>query len=520
MYLNQLKHLKKQNKTIAIVGLGKENIQFIEWLLDVVGFPPQNLILSDKNEVVFEPDLAIKLEKSTKIFGENYLKFLETDEIAWVFKAPGIHSLQPEFVQFRQKNGEWSVTSSLIFFVEKFRDKIIGVTGTKGKSTTSSLVTYLLKNILGLKVEYCGNTTGVSPYSFWTDLDLTPESNQYWVVELSSFQLQDLGFAKLSPARSVITNYYVDHLDQHNNELEYWFCKDQIFLHGKTFLVANEQIKSKSKVLENQPALFFNNHLAKLLLFEIKHGLPGEHNLMNIAEALAIVAHVEKDENISFEKVSKWVHQNYDKINEYLPSFIGLPHRFEKFRTDETEVFVAGKSKKLVINWIDDGYATEPDAVAAAINSVPSGFGNFLWLWLAGKDKGSNLKVIIESVLEKQLHSELYSAEYCGEVGKRILIELYESVGTKQDFEVTTISKSMDDLVKSISQISLDFTAWLEDLVEELKLTDQQDVLEEFEALEKLSLFIVLSPSGSSFDEFKNATERSNWWVGKVKSLK
>jgi UDP-N-acetylmuramoylalanine-D-glutamate ligase len=114
----------------------------------------------------------------------------------------------------------------------------------------------------------------------------------------------------------------------------------------------------------------------------------------------------------------------------------------------------------------------------------------------------------------------LYSTEYCGEVGKRILIELYETVGTKQDFEITSLRSSMDELVQSIKQISSDFISWLEDLVEELKLTDQTDVLAEFKDLEKVSLFIVLSPSGSSFDEFKNVTDRSDWWVSKVKSLK
>lgn len=519
MYLNQLIQLNQSNRKIAIIGFGKENQQFLDWLLNVVGFNPINIIIADQNvDTILNQDLNSKLVNSNLYFGDSYLDCLLDSQLDWVFKAPGIHSLKQEFQEFRKKKGDFAVTSGMIFFLEKFKEKIIGITGTKGKSTTSSLTTFLIKKILNLNVEYCGNTTGISPYSFWRDLDYTPKPEDYWVIELSSFQLQDIGFAKLSPARSIITNYHVDHQDQHQGVPEYWLAKDQIFIHGENYLVANQQIVGKSQ-LKKDNILLFSEESARLVTNKLSFHLPGEHNLMNLAEALAIVANVQNKDNNTVDEVLNWVEINRDNINTHLPNFQGLPHRFELIRQDKLKIKIRNLDKTLNLIWVDDGYATESDAVVAAIKSVPSTFGHFLWLWLAGVDKGSGLKGLVDSILEKQIHSELYSVEYCGSVGKRTLSELYETVGTKQDFPLVKLKDTVESELTSLAFIAEKFSKWIENYLFELEQSDQNDVLDELLSLKELSLHIVLSPSGSSFDEFKNAGHRADWWVGLVKNL-
>jgi UDP-N-acetylmuramoylalanine-D-glutamate ligase len=519
MYLNQLIELNKSNKKIAIIGFGKENQQFLEWLLNVVHFNPDKIILADKNlDIVLDDNLISKLDNSNFYFGNSYLDCLHDSQLEWAFKAPGIHSLKYEFQEFRKKKGEFAVTSGMIFFLEKFKDKIIGITGTKGKSTTSSLTTFLIKNILHLNVEYCGNTTGISPYSFWQDLDYTAKPEDYWVIELSSFQLQDIGFAKLSPSRSIITNYHIDHQDQHQGVNEYWLAKDQIFLFGENYLVANQQIVGKSKLKEDN-ILLISEENVRCVTSKLNFHLPGEHNLMNLAEALAIVANLADKKNRSVSKVLDWVESNMDSINKNLQNFQGLPHRFQLIRQDKLKIKIRGSEKGLNLVWVDDGYATEPDAVVAAIKSVPTTFGNFLWLWLAGVDKGSGLKALVDAILEKQIHSELYSVEYCGSVGKRTLCELYETVGTNQDFPLVKLKDTVESEFKCLAFIAERFSKWIENYLSELEQSDQIDVLDELLCLNELSLHIVLSPSGSSFDEFKNVGHRSEWWVELVKNL-
>ena len=521
MYLTKLIQFKNQNKRIAIIGLGAENLQFLKWLIDVVNFPTKNIILADKNtSYTVDQQLEKKLQTCTKYLGPDYLDCLSLLDLEWVVKAPGIYSLKPELSSFRQINGQDSVTSSLVFFIEKFNSKIIGITGTKGKSTTSSLLTFLLKNLLNYDVEYCGNTTGISPYLFWNDLNLEIKDNNFWVIELSSFQLQDLGFCNVSPFRSVITNYYIDHQDQHRTAAEYWRAKDNIFLYSQGLLVANSQIQGKSNlkdILKDKQVLLISNDDVLNLSQNINFHLPGQHNLMNLVQALAVCANLENSKNVSLEKVQSWITKNQVELNKILLNFRSLPHRYQQVRAEKIPITVNEVSKQLNLIWVDDGYATEPDAVAAAVNSVSGKLGNYLWLWLAGFDKGSNLEVIIQAILEKQIQSKLYSVEYCGFVGQRALTELYTSVGSSQAIGLVTLKDSMALYHQNLNQISLAFVKWLGNQLSELKLSSQEQAFSTLNQLEEYTLHIVFSPAGSSFDEFKNAEERATWWTDTVK---
>ena len=144
-----------RNKKIVIVGLGTENLQFLQWLKKVVQFKLENIFLADQQQEGFRENLKTKLFKlgfshkevvlllNNLSNGKNYLKILENPEIEWVIKSPGIWSLSPEFVEFRGRKSPYRVVSSLCFFFEKFRSQIVAITGTKGKSTTSNLTNHI-----------------------------------------------------------------------------------------------------------------------------------------------------------------------------------------------------------------------------------------------------------------------------------------------------------------------------------------------------------------------------------------
>ena len=378
------------SKKILILGFGDENRQFLDWLIQIANFDPNQILIADKknpNSQNLEILQKLEIKEENCSFGENYLDILKDfTKIEFVFKSPGIWSESPEleffreqkaefdqasdikkiydfnqkseikvFGQINKKNGQNSqlildktktpikierILSPLVFFVTKFREQIIGVTGTKGKTTTSSLIEHFLKakiadfgnkNLLIAnhmtdvdhpthlnekiwiykpKVHYCGNTSGVSPYKFWTNLEQNVDLEEFFVVELSSFQLQDLGYSEISPKFAVISNYFVDHLDQHLHKFEYWKAKSQIFLHQKPtdFLISNEQFLEQTEYIGGQIYRELGNskvadfdfdkpsnrefiiisEVSKFLKQFYKTSLLGEHNWQNLVNALFV----------------------------------------------------------------------------------------------------------------------------------------------------------------------------------------------------------------------------------------
>ncbi len=412
------------SKKILILGFGCENQQFLDWLIQIANFDPDQILIADKknpNSQNLEILQKLEIKQENCSFGENYLDILKDfTKIEFVFKSPGIWSEYPELEFFREqkaefdqanniekigdfnqnleievfgqidkKNGQNSqlildksetknpikierILSPLCFFMTKFREQIIGVTGTKGKTTTSSLIEHFLKakiadfgnkNLLIAnhmtdvdhpthlnekiwiykpKVHYCGNTSGVSPYNFWTNLEQTVDLEEFFVVELSSFQLQDLGYSEISPKFAVISNYFVDHLDQHLHKFEYWKAKSQIFLHQKPtdFLISNEQFLEQTEYIGDQiyselgnskiADFYFDkpsncefiiiSEVSKFLKQFYKTSLLGEHNWQNLVNALFVS-----------EIVCEIFGQNKDKIRQ------NWKNKIEKLKQIEIE---------------------------------------------------------------------------------------------------------------------------------------------------------------------------------------
>ncbi len=377
------------------------------------------------------------------------------------------------------------------------------MTGTKGKSTTSSLVTEIL-NSQGLEAHYCGNTTGISPYSFWTSLTQSFSDKEVFVIEMSSFQLQDLGYARLSPRFSLITNYYLDHLDQHATKEEYWSAKDNIFL----FQTASDVVVCNQQVLDISPnaqrllgsgVYSMTTVQTEVVSQEFPTQLFGNHNQMNLGLAIEIAQKYLQSRTWLFDK---------EQAKHTLAKFTGLSHRLELVHQIKHSIVLVKRALELVINCYDDGYATEPDAVVAAVETLCRPINSFVWLQISGKDKGPDLSKLVETLSQNLQNSKILHIDFCGAVGQRLQKELEQVVPQNVWKSIEIHSGSLKSLVET--EFS-SFNFHLNQL--------SQQILKECQTDEQATLNVVLSPCGSSFDEFKNVTERSIWWVERVKEL-
>ena len=520
-----LKNTENQDKKIALVGMGRENLQFLEWLLNVIKFNPAQIILADQKDIIVP-----NIELFTTFVGENYLDCLQILDLEYVFKAPGIWSLKPEFESFRNSKGSDCVNSGLVFFVQKYRDQIIGITGTKGKSTTSAMVHHLLNSFNPNSAIYCGNTTGISPYQFWTSPNSTVDSRQFFVIELSSFQLQDLGYAKISPKYAVITNYFIDHQDQHGNPLEYWCSKDQLFIYQNqnditiyTETVAqNTQNLDKLKLPNN---LYLGSNLKQThpeLFGFIKSPLLGDHNQNNLDQAVAVTAATllkQAGKIGDLVDICQEIKHHKLKYQIAASKFNGLAHRLELIRQVESETILNRKPIQLQINFYDDGYATEPDAVTAAIEALTQNPNQFLWLQITGKDKGVDLEKLVTAILYKEIENKTFRVDYCGQVGQNLLNAIYQVLGTRQNVPLELFKNTIENSFKNLDELQNHFVTWLQELLNNYQEIGEFGKIHELLGSKTIVLNIVLSPCGSSFDEFENATQRSQWWVQRVKSL-
>ena len=232
---------------------------------------------------------------------------------------------------------------------------IIGVTGSKGKSTTSSLIYHVLKTA-GKNVELLGNIGKPMLKAL-----LTPIPNdKIFVLELSSFQLDD---AKFSPDIAVVTNLFPEHMDFHGSLNSYYNAKKNIinFQTTKNCFVYNAKTKSWLKNYKGKTIPFFKSNF--------KSNLIGEHNKSNIGAAVAVAEILQIPQT---------------KIKEGIASFQGLPHRLE----------CVGNFNG--ITFYDDAISTTPESTIMALNALK----NVDTIFLGGQDRGYDFSSL-EKVIKK-----------------------------------------------------------------------------------------------------------------------
>lgn len=320
-------------KNILILGYGKEGYTNKKYLQK------------------FYPNIKIGIS-DIKIQGKNYLQ--KQDKYDFAIKTPSINK---DLLKIPH------TTATNIFFSEIYNNNIIiGITGSKGKSTTSSLIYEILK-LAGRDVEILGNI-GKPMLKYLVENELP--KNKIFVLELSSYQLDDINF---SPHISVVTNLFPEHLDYHKNLNNYYNAKKNIinFQTNKDYFVYN----SKNKILRK----WLNNYGGIKVPFyksNIKSNLLGEHNKGNVACAVEVSKILKIPENI---------------IKKAIINFKGLPHRLE---------FVG---EFFNIKFYDDAISTTPESTIMAIRSLPK-IGT---IFLGGQDRGYNFSQLEKIIIKHKI---------------------------------------------------------------------------------------------------------------------
>lgn len=206
---------KLKGKRISIIGLGVSNMPLIRLMLEA-GIP---VVARDRKE----PDLFghkmvdLKLKGMELRLGAGYLSALDEDII---FRTPGLSPNTPELLAAKERGSQ--ITSEMEVFFQLCPCPIVGITGSDGKTTTTSIIAEILKSA-GHTVHMGGN---IGTPLLASLPNISPE--HYAVLELSSFQLMTI---RKSPQISVVTNITPNHLDYHRDMKEYIAAKKNIFLH-------------------------------------------------------------------------------------------------------------------------------------------------------------------------------------------------------------------------------------------------------------------------------------------------
>jgi UDP-N-acetylmuramoylalanine--D-glutamate ligase len=386
-------------------------------------------------------------------------RILQADEVV---KSPGI----PDHVEVIQKINEQGIPiiSEIEFAARYTQAKLIGITGSNGKTTTTMLIHHLLKSA-GIHVGIAGNIGD----SF---AKLVAENNyEYVVLELSSFQLD--GIVKFRPHIAIITNITPDHLDRYNHSFEaYRDAKFRIsmnqqpsdyFIYDADDIAISEginkwniqakQIPYAIAIEQNEGAYTKNNQIHSII--ENNHfmipiqslSLKGQHNAKNSMAAATVAQLI---------KIRK------QTIKECLQNFQGASHRLENVLTIHK------------VHYINDSKATNVNATFYALDSMTS---PTIWI-VGGTDKGNDYEPLLPLVREK------VKAIICLGVNNEKLIDVFAPVS-----ELMVETNKMSEAVKIA-----------------YKIASAGDT-------------VLLSPACASFDLFENYEDRGNQFKEAVRNL-
>jgi UDP-N-acetylmuramoylalanine--D-glutamate ligase len=388
-----------KNKKVLILGFGREGKDTFEFLRKL--FPNKVFSIADKN-----PQVRNKKIKNVKWYlGGNYLKALKDYDV--IVKSPGVPIHLPE-VEKAFKEGK--ITSQTEIFFENYKGKIVGITGTKGKTTTASLIYKVLKEGR-LKVSLAGNI-GKPVLNYL----ISSKENEIFVYELSSHQLYNL---KISPHTAVFLNIYPEHLDYYKDFNEYLMAKANITLWQakNDFLIYNFRDKNVRKIAEKSkakkiPIKNYSNVLKNIGIKKIP--FYGEFYGLNVACAI---------------EVGKVFGIKKEKIKRAIENFKPLPHRLE----------YVGKFKG--IEFFNDSLSTIPQTTIAALNSL----GNRVQtLILGGFDRGLDFKELVKEILKRKIKNLILFPE----TGNRIWQEILNQVKDDKNLPKTILVQNMKDAVK------------------------------------------------------------------------
>ncbi|HSX31993.1 MAG TPA: UDP-N-acetylmuramoyl-L-alanine--D-glutamate ligase [Candidatus Saccharimonadales bacterium] len=420
---------------VAVIGYGIEGRSALRYWQE----QGADVTICDQNT-----DINVPRGVDTQV-GPNYLHSLSRFDV--IMRSAGIH---PKFILEANPGVEKKITTTVNEFLRVCpTPNTIGVTGTKGKGTTSTLIVKMLE-AAGKKV-FLGGNFGVSPFDF-----LPKITKDSWVVlELSSFMLYDITH---SPHIGVCLMIQPEHLDWHGDERDYYWSKRNMFAYQKDTDVAiyyAESLRShdiargspgdKIAYYDEPGAYIFKDNIMidqTVLCKTNELQLMGRHNWQNVCAAIT----------------AAWqVMQAPDAFRKALLNFTGLPHRLEFVRD------VQG------VQYFNDSFASDPYATAAAIDAIE---GNKVVI-IGGRDRMLQLDKLAAKLREHR--KDIRAVLLIGESAERVASEL--AADKFKQYRVST-AKTMPEIVAQAA-----------------KLAKKGDI-------------VLLSPGFPSFDMFKNFEER------------
>ena len=441
-------YIKKytEGKTVCILGFGREGKSTYKMLEKYCS--PKSIAIADLNPV--DRNANGLPENVELICGKEYQECL--DRFDMVFKSPGI------VLEKKPEELKCQITCETQVFFEVYREQIIGITGTKGKSTVTSLIYHVLKES-GVDCRIAGNI-GIPVF----DIAEGMTDKTVVVCELSCHQLE---YMTVSPKFAVFLNLYEEHLDHYGTMENYYNAKKNIYLHQQPFdvLWCNEDIKT-----DDMPSIVLTvsdtNENADVFVKDGKvidadgdaYAIPtdkikllGTHNHYNIAIAYGLTSLMIGEE--AFTKA--------------LCTFDPLAHRLEYVDT------VRG------IRWYDDSISTACATAISALKSVPN-VGTIL---IGGMDRGIDYQPLVDFLADFDVRVICMEAS-----GKRVF-DMIQASSSFNDKERVHYADHLEDAVKLAAEITNEGES------------------------------CVMSPAAASYGIFKNFEERGDAFKKLVSEL-
>ncbi|NFV14382.1 UDP-N-acetylmuramoyl-L-alanine--D-glutamate ligase [Clostridium sporogenes] len=444
-------------KKVAVVGIGVSNRPLIKFLVKLGA----EVTAFDKKHREKLGSISSELEGIgvNLVLGEDYLDKLDGYDV--IFKTPSMRIDRPEFVKAKEAGAY--ITSEMEEFIKYCPAKIFGITGSDGKTTTTTLIYEILRKE-GYKT-WVGGNIGTPLFANIEEI----KEDHMVVLELSSFQLMTMD---VSPEISLITNLSPNHLDVHKDFEEYVDAKKNIFKHQENndLLVLNKDDKltdemekeSLGKILKfslveklNDGACLIDDKLT-VLGKEVCHSkdvkLKGRHNIANLLAAFCMV--------------NKFA--SIDSMKYVATNFSGVEHRCEFIRE------VNG------VKYYNDSIASSPSRTLAGLNA----FEKPVILIAGGYDKKIPFEPLAEGGYDK-----IKTLILMGDTKNKIKAAFEKVILDKKSNMKIVIVDSMEEAVKMAYNIS-----------------EEEDI-------------ITLSPACASFDMYPNFEIRGNEFKNIVNGL-
>jgi UDP-N-acetylmuramoylalanine--D-glutamate ligase len=484
-----------ENKKITKQGFGILGRGFgvVKFLIDsgadliVTDIGDESKFEKQKNEILNYIKINNLKNNIEFVFGEHRLEDFENVDL--VIQASGVPKNNKFLEHAKSKSVEVLQEISIFLRIirdanEKFQNKIkvIGVTGTRGKTTTTYLIYNLMRDAYGENRVYLGgNIQGVST------LELLNQINEGDVVvlELDSWLLQGLKEIEYSPDFAIFTNFMQDHMNYYLGNMKEYFedkanifkfqtSKDYLFTSSEMIEISTEygvnleDIKSNKIILEKEKIEEIN--------LKYKSKLLGEHNKYYIALAVELARVLNINENV---------------IKNTIQGFNGVKYRMELIRELNR------------VKYINDTTATTPEALVAALDTYTNSDGTKSVILISGgRDKDIDLKNLIKKLFEK---SEI------GKLKKIILLSNETTTGTQRLLKLISEEVDEDDTDRKVEmQNNLNITE-VSSLSEALNLAIQNASSGDV---------ILFSPGFASFGMFLNEYDRGEKFENLVQSFK